>query len=560
MHFKILEEVLQRDLRKLKPISRKDSFYRRSNVVKLRWTKLIMVAVAVMALLPLVVSAQAPGPDDMTLVIAQQTDATSLDPPNGSARPGSNMVDHMFGFLFQIDDEANIVPYLATDWSLSDDRTEVTFTLNEGLTCHDGEALTAEDVVYTFERAVDPDNAFTGNTPGFVLTSAGYVGARVDSELEATIILDGFTSVAIGLLSEVHIHCKDSYEAMTLEEAALNPVGSGPYRLVEWVKDDYLVMEKWDEFTLRDPYFETIVWRVIPEASTRTAELIAGNVDIITNVPGDQHDVINSSDTSSVIPVEGLRRIFVGFNQTDLFDSECAEAIKKPEVRRAFQYAIDVPTMTEALFGVALERPTGMVNEPNANPNLEPYEYNPDRTRELLTEAGYPADENGVHLECNLMTGRVRYLNHSEVISSVCQYLSDAGIQTQCDFMDWGSEFIPLVLNREAGELYFIGSGGGNWNPLYEMADITTFESGPNYGGWNNEDWFNGWERIAENTDPVVEREIVNEMLEIFYNDPPWLLLYMQPDFYGVSNRLDWQPRRDQWLWTFDSPLATLSE
>ena len=272
-------------------------------------------------------------------------------------------------------------------------------------------------------------------------------------------------------------------------------------------------------------------------------------------VPFDQHDAINGSDTAAIVPVEGLRRIFVGFNVTDLFDTECAEAIKKPEVRVAFQYAIDIPTLTESLFGVALERPTGMVNEPNAHPTLEPYPYDPDKTRELLTAAGYPADENGVHLECTLQTGRERYLNHSAVALSVCQYLTDAGIKTECDLIDWGSEFIPLVVNREAGELYFIGSGGGNWNPLYEMADITTFDSGPNYGGWNNEDWFNGWKRIAANADPEVEREIVNEMLEIFYNDPPWLLLYMQPDFYGVSERLDWQPRRDQFLWTFNATL-----
>ncbi|MFC1960674.1 ABC transporter substrate-binding protein [Chloroflexota bacterium] len=520
------------------------------------FTKLLIISLLIVGLLPLAVSAQSPTVDDTTLVIAQQTGVTSLDPPNGSSRPNSNIVDHMFGFLFQIDDDANIVPYLAKEWRVNDERTEVTFTLNEGLTCHDGEPLTAEDVVYTFERAADPDNAFTGNTPGFVLTSAGYAGGRVDSELEATILVNGYSSVAIGLLSEVHIHCKDSYEAMTLEEAALNPVGSGPYKLVEWVKDDYLLMEKWDEFTLLDPYFETIVWRVVPEDSTRSAELIAGNVDIITNVPFDQHDAINGGDTSAIVPVEGLRRIFVGFNVSDRFDTECAEAIKKPEVRVAFQYAVDVPTLTEALFGVALPRPTGMVNEPNAHPDLEPYPYDPDKTRELLTEAGYPADENGVHLECVLQTGRERYLNHSAVVLSVCQYLTDAGIQTECDLMDWGSEFIPSVVAHESGELYFIGSGGGNWNPLYEMADITTFESGPNYGDWSNEDWFNGWIRIAENADPEVEREIVNEMLETFYNDPPWLLLYMQPDFYGVSNRLDWQPRRDQFLWTFQAELA----
>lgn len=505
--------------------------------------------------LPFTVSAQAPGPDDNTLVIAQTTSLTTLDPPQSGSRPESNVIGHMFATLYEIDDEANIVPYLAKEYRISEDRTEVTYVLNEGLTCHDGEPLTAEDVVFSFQRAANPDNGFTGNTASFVLPAAGYVDARVDSELEATIIVDGFTSVALGLLAEVHIQCKDYYESRSLEEVAFEPIGSGPYKFVEWVKDDYLLMEKWDEFALRDPYFQQIVWRVIPESSTRSAELIAGNVDIITNVPPDQHSAINSADTASVVPVEGLRRIFVGFNLTDKFDTECAEAIKKPEVRVAMQYAVDVPTICSALLGTECERPTGMVNKPYDNPNLEPYPYDPDKAGELLDAAGYPAGDDGVRFECTLQTGRDRYLNHNNVVLAVCQYLDDVGVKTNCDLQDWGAEFIPLVVAHDAGELYFIGSGGGNWNPLYEMADLASFESGTNYGEWYNEDWFNGWERIVENTDPDVEREIVNDMLEAFYNDPPWLLLYMQPDFYGVSNRLDWQPRRDELVITLQAGL-----
>ena len=258
-------------------------------------TLLILIALLVGAL-PFSVSAQAPGPDATTLVIAQTTDVATLDPPQVSSRPDDNIASHLFGTLYEIDDFGAIVPFLAKDYRISEDGTEITFVLNEGLTCQDGEPLTAEDVVYTFQRAANPDNAFTGNTPGFVLPAAGYKDARVDSDLEATIILERYQSIALGLLAEVHIYCKDSYEKMSLEEAASNPIGSGPYKFVEWVKDDYILMEKWADFKLRDVAFDKIVWRVMPEASTRSAELIAGNVDIITNVPPDQHAAINSSD------------------------------------------------------------------------------------------------------------------------------------------------------------------------------------------------------------------------------------------------------------------------
>ncbi|MEW6579969.1 MAG: ABC transporter substrate-binding protein [Chloroflexota bacterium] len=513
-----------------------------------RLATLFLLIAVVLGALPLAVSAQAPGPDEKTLVIAQTTDVQSLDPPQVGSRTDANIMYHLFATLYEIDDFGAIVPYLAKDYRISEDGTEITFVLNEGLTCHDGEPLTAEDVVYTFERAADPANAFTGNTPGFVFASIAYKGARADSELEATIILERYQSIALGLISEVAIHCKDSYEAMSLEEAQSTAIGSGPYKFVEWVKDDYVLMEKWADFKLRDVYFDRIVWRVIPEASTRSAELMAGNVDIITNVPPDQHAAINSSGTATVVPVEGLRRIYVGINFTDNFTDECAQAVKRTDVRVALQYAVDVPTICEALLGVECERPTGLVNKPNDNPDLEPYPYDPAKAEELLDAAGYPRGADGVRFECDLMTGRDRYVNHNNVVQAVCQYLTDVGVKTNCVLMDWRAEFIPLLVEQKAGPLFFVGSGGGNWNPLYEMADFASETSNPNYGFWSNPGWFDRWRSLGDVHDPVEEKRIVNEMLEVFYNDPPWIILYMQPDYYGLNNRLDWQPRRDEWV------------
>src|SRR5688572_17187495 len=92
-------------------------------------------------------------PNENTLVVAQSTDASTLDPANISSRSESNIADHIFGTLYEVDAEGEITPYLAESYTLSDDATELTFQLREGLTCHDGEALTAEDVVYSFERA-----------------------------------------------------------------------------------------------------------------------------------------------------------------------------------------------------------------------------------------------------------------------------------------------------------------------------------------------------------------------------------------------------------------------
>jgi len=524
----------------------------------MKLSRLILLVVAIFAL-TIVVSAQAPAVSDTVLVVAQSQDVQSLDPPQVGSRPEANIAHHLFSSLYGIDIDGNIYPVLADSYEVSEDGKTYTFSMKEGLTCHDGSPLTADDVAYAFNRAADPENAFTGNTPGFVFASMGFESAEEVSELEVAINISRRTSIALGLVSEVNLYCRESYEGVALEDAALNPVGSGPYMFVERVADDYLVMEKWADYALYDEdQFDTIVWRVIPEASTRVAELIAGNVDIITNVLPDQHDAVNTSGNAEIQAVQGFRRIFAGFNFTENMEGlPGAEEIKDPAVRVALQYAVDVPTICSALLGVECERANGMVNAPGNHPDLEPYPYDPAKAEELLDEAGYPRGDDGVRFEVVFQGGRNRYLNDEAVILTICQSFDDIGVKTDCQIQDFGAEFIPALVSQTAGPIYFVGAGGGAWNALYEMADLTSPTSNPNYGFWYNEDWFNGWDLLAEATTAEEEREIVLDMLETFYNDPPWLMLYFQPDFYGVSSRLDWDGRRDEKLYVEDAKLAS---
>lgn len=488
--------------------------------------------------------AQAPGPD--TLVIAQSVDAASMDPAEISSRPAANIAAHIWGSLLETTSDGDIEPYLAESYEYSEDGTSLTFQLRENLTCHDGEALTAEDVAYSFNRAADPDNAFTGNTPGFIFSSMGFVDAEVVDDLQVRINTSKYNPIVPGLVGEVYIHCKDSYEAMTLEEAAETPVGSGPYRFVEWIKDDRMVLERVEDFELKDAGFETIVWRVIPEASTRAAELIAGNVDIVANVLPDQQAAVDESANAEVIPVAGTRRIYVGFNFKDKFaQTEGGAAIQKTAVRQALNHAVDVETICSALLGVECERATGLVNPPNDHPDLEPYAFDPELAERMLDEAGYPRGNDGIRFELTLQAPNGRYLNDANVALAVGQYLSDIGVQTEVELLDFSSVFVPLIVQHDAGPLFLLGSGGATWSGLYDMADLSAPDAGTNYTEWQNEEWFSGWDRIAETRNPAEIEAIKNEMLEVFYNDPPWLMMYFQPDFYGVSERIDWQPRRD---------------
>ena len=517
--------------------------------------KILTILIISVSLLFTVSVSNAAPPDD-TFVVGLPTDTKGLEPAQISSRHTANIMKHMFGTLFFISEKGTLDPNLAESYSVSDDGKEYTFKLKEGLTCHDGEPLTAEDAAYTFNRVVDPELAFVGNSAGFVFPSIDFQTARADSELEVTIVMGAPNHVGLGLISEVYVHCKDSYEKMSKEEAAENPIGSGAYEFVKWDKGNQIVMKKAKDSAV-SANFENLIWRVIPEASTRTAELIAGNVDMITNASPDQVDAIDSSSTAKVQKVSGTRRMYVGFHQGEEYAvTEGGAAIQKSEVRRAIQYAVDVEAICANLLNAPCERATGLVNPNNAHPTLKPYPYNPEVAEYLLDQAGYPRDADGVRFEITLEAGQGRYLNDKNVVLAICQYLDDIGIKTTCDIMDWSSVYVPKIRKKEAGPMFFLGSGGGTWNPLYDMSDLATVESGPNYTKWDNEEWFNGWKVINNSMDPFVIRREIDRMLEVFYNEGPWLLLYFQPDFYGVSNRVNWQERRDEEVDIFDATLA----
>ncbi len=494
----------------------------------------------------LAMPAAAQKPDPGTVVVGFSTDAQTLEPAEINSRDTQNIADHVWGSLYEIGDDGKVSPYLADSVAESADGTEISFKMKPGLTCHDGSPLTAEDVAFSFQRARDPANKFTGSTPGFVLTSLGYKGARVVDPSTAVIELKEYNPIALGLITEVKIVCKTPYTKMSREQATQTPVGSGPYRFVEWAKADHITLARQPGFTARTAHFDRIVFRVIPEASTRAAELMAGNVDVITSVAPDQIDTVNRSANAKVQAVSGTRRMYVGFQQRPIFNTPGGEAVRKPEVRRALQYAVDVPTICEQLLRVACTRATDLVNPPLGNPDLKPYPYDPAMAEKLLDEAGYKRDAAGTRFALTLQAPNGRYLNDKNVALAIGQYLSDIGVKTEVQFMDWASVYLPLTRRKEAGPLFFLGTGGGTWNPLYDMADFATIESVTNAPSWTDKRWFDAWP-VANRKQPEAERQkVINGMLQVFHDDGPWLLLYFQPDFYGVSNRLNWQARRDE--------------
>ena len=499
--------------------------------------------------LPLVVVNAQDKPDQDTIVIAIDSDPATLEPAQVSTRAGANILSHVFLQLYEVGQaDGSLVPYLAKDYSTSADGLETTFTINEGVMCEDGSEMTAEDVAYSIKRVADPKNGFSGNS-NFDLEASGYVDVKAVDKYKVTVIFKAPQDDKLrrGLLSEMYMHCKGPYEKMTLEEASQKPSGNGPYRVMEWVKDDHVTLERVDSFPLRKGNFKYIVWKVIPESSTRAAELIAGNVDLISNVTAEQIKPLNDSGVAKVQIVNGTNRFYVGFSQVPglpFSDTPGGKAILDPKVRVALQYAVDPPAICENILGVACDRMTGMVNKPNDNPDLKPYPYNPAKAEELLDAAGYPKDANGVRFELTLQARKRSGPGGSDVAQAIAQYLSDVGVKTEVQFLE-NAEFINQITNHQAGPLFLLSTGGSVWSAQYDMADFPAPKATTNYIEYSNTEYFKLWDSLPFAKTAEESRAIELKMEEIFYNDPPWLMLYQGPEVWGVSNRVDYQVRPD---------------
>ncbi len=477
------------------------------------------------------------------LTIAQSVDVELLEPHALNASGSINVANHLWVTLLQVTAGGEVQPYLAESYKWNEAGTELTFQIKPGQTCEDGTPIKADDVAFSLKRAAD--KKLNGNIASFVYPTIGFVDARVDGEYTATVVLKKYQSIAPGMLAQAYILCRKAYENMSYADAATKPFASGPYRLKEWKKDDHVILERVDGFTLRPVPFKTLNWRVIPEASTRVAELIAGNADIVTNVLPDQQASVSQSGRATVKTVSGTRRIFVGFNFNEPFKAtKGGAAIQKAEVRQAMNMAVDVPTICKQLLSFNCERATGPANV--ANPALKPYPFDPAQAEAMLDKAGYAKGSDGVRFELTLQGPRGRYLNDVAVVQAVSQYLGDIGIPTKVEIQDFVSTFSPAAREHRAGPLYLIGQGGVTWSAVYDMALFPSREAPVNNGMWFNAEWQKRWDSLAGIRDRKDEEKVVNEMLEIFYRDPPWIMMYFQPDFYGVSNRIAWEPRRDE--------------
>ena len=491
------------------------------------WAQRLLMAAAVSLALPLVQPASAQ--DAKPVVIASSEDVISLDPHMlDSNNPTGSAIWSIFDSLVRRDLDGSPKPRLATSWERVDDVTW-RFKLREGVKFTNGEPFNAEAVKINFARM---DTA-PFNSVQQLHDQTGLKEVRVVDDYTIELVTEAPTVNMLYWLEEAFIAAPKYIIDTSPDEVAKAPVGSGPYKFVEWRRGDALVLTRNDDYWGDKPAVKDIVFRNIPEVSSRLNELRAGTVDLVVGITPDSSEQANS-DVSNLVKIEGLRKMHMGIS----IKGE-QPALADVKIRQALNYAVDVPTIISSLLGGSTSPLLSVVNPPNNNPALKPFTYDPEKAKALLAEAGFA---DGFPLTLQWST---RFDGGKEVSEVVGSYLEQIGIKPTYEAVELG-QFREGLGKASLKGIYFQG-----WaaliNPSVELV-ILTCGHVDNSSGYCNPKYDELVLKAAQTLDDAERQKLEFAAQEIIWNDAPWLYLWRLPSFFGLSKTLAYDFRADNYL------------
>jgi peptide/nickel transport system substrate-binding protein len=493
---------------------------------------LILLAIIVMTSLGLSGCSQAQETDVVeekhVLTIAQTNDALTFDPQNSFHGQTDTIISNMFSHLFERTATNEIVPDAAESIESVDDTTW-RVTLKSGIKFHNGDPLTSEDVKYTFERVA------TDKTLQVHPYYRAIKEVRIIDELNFEFITDGPlpTMKAITSFSGSWILPKNYIETNGWESYVKHPIGSGPYKFIEWIKDDRVILEPFDDyFKGKVTEWDEVVFRAIPETSTRVGELLTGGVDLALNIPPNEWDRIDNNDKTSLIKSYTSRVPILLLRLTEGY------ATADPKVREAIELAIDRNTICDVLYkGAAIPTRTRMIPGIFGSQDVlyEKDLYNPERARELLSEAGYPDG-----LDVTMNAGKGRFILDGEVAELIAGMLGEVGIRVNLKLQDFGS-FVEVYKAKTNEEILLIGLSDSFFDSSDSLLHYT-IERAAGQTDYVNEETDRLFFEAGRNMNVEERREQYQRIQDIVAEERPHIALYQLKDVYGVSDNIDFEP------------------
>jgi peptide/nickel transport system substrate-binding protein len=522
--------------------------FRRPGAASLLGTLLLSAAISVTGL----TAAQSE-----TLRWARVGDALTLDPHSQNEGPTHTLNHHIYETLVGRSTDGTLTPRLATEWSISEeDDTVWVFRIREGVMFHEGQELTASDVVFSLDRARTPPS-------GMAALHAAVEEVTAVDDYTVHVKMAGPSPLYVQNLTNTFIMSQDWAEANGVETApnfaageeafsVRNTNGTGPYQLVSRDPEVRTVLSVFEGHWADAPEVTEIIYTPITEASTRVAALLSGEVDLVQDVP--VQDIARLEQTDGVTIVRGPenRNIFFSY---DMASERLATAnvddnpFAKPEVREALSLALDRDAIRQVVMR-GESQPSAAPLPPFVNgwtEDMDSYGA-PDyaRAAELVSEAGYP-DGFSVDLNCP----NDRYLNDEAICQALVGMLGRINIDVNLVSQTRSLHF-PLIENWET-DFYLLGWGVPTFDSQY-IFDFLVHTREGSYGSFNgarysNEDLDAKIESLATMTDLEARNAVIAEIWEqvmedrVFLNVHNQMLAYAMRDGVNLEVHPENQPR-----------------
>lgn len=493
-----------------------------------------------------------------TIVVALPQTPTTLDPADHRDRGAETVIRNMFDGLVTRDTRSGVHMQLAESMEWVDETT-LDITLRQGVKFHNGTEMTADDVVFTFERIITEDaieypEPHSSPRKGLI---SPLESIEKTSDYSVIMHFNAPWPPALQLLVHQQIVPKAYIEEVGTKGFLEHPIGTGPFKFVESKEGlNEVVMERFDDYYGGSPDMkpvdvacvDRVIFRVIPEASTRVAALLADEVQIIQAVPSDLENRLSSDEDVVVKTAPGTQPKWLELN------------VNKPpfddvRVRQAMNYAIDKNLIIQTIYdgrAVPLPGPLSPYNN-YVNKALEPYPYDLAKAMELMAEAGWEdtnndgiLDKDGQSLSFTIDTLE----EHRALAEAVASLLQEAGFDASVRF--WEYSVVKPQLMAGERQSYLDDWGDSAFDPVGHFeAKWHGFVEGQPYGRGNFSTYNNPRvnELIVEAetiVDSVERQALYDEAQQIVYDEAPALFLILPEELEASSNKvLNWEPASD---------------
>ncbi|NOD65620.1 MULTISPECIES: ABC transporter substrate-binding protein [unclassified Ruegeria] len=486
-----------------------------------------------------------------TLRWARSGDALTLDPHSQNEGPTHTVRHQMYEPLIIRDTSGAFEPALATDWAPSESDPNVwVFNLRQGVKFHDGADFTAEDVVFSINRAKQPNSDMKE-----LINSIVEVRAVDDHTVE--IVTDGPNPILPANLTDLFIMDKgwteannavnvQDFEGGEITFATVNVNGTGPYKLVSREPDVKTVMERNEDYWGRDQFpmaISEIIYTPIQNDATRVAAMLSGEVNFLQDMPVQDLDRVNAVDGLVVKQAPQNRVIFFGMNQGgDDIEADNVDG-KNPladvRVRQAMSKAINRDAIQQVVMR-GQSQPAGMIAPPFVNGWTAEMDgessTDVEGAKALLAEAGYP-DGFSIRLDCP----NDRYINDEGICQAAVGMLGQIGITVNLDAKPKAQHF-PLITDGKT-DFYMLGWGVPTYDSEYifnflvhgRESDIGTW----NGTGYHNDELDAKIKSLASNTDLVARDQAIAEIWRVVQDEQLYIPIHHQVLNWGMAENLD---------------------